>query len=427
MVDGGGADARSDEAGQRHHHRDERERRPEPGDGEPHRSGERRTRRRSRTGAPRRARRACAAGSAGCDRTARSRSATPAGPRAVRRRRRRRAPGTRGATRRNGARALPPDQYTASTANPSATKALADPRGPQRRRRAEQDRGRLGDPEASRETGGERQLLALDARRGSRPRRGRAWVRRPGHGRSPGTRRSGPCAVRPRRRRRDRALPATYAASRSRSTCQVWVVIGASPPPRSRAVSAREPRSCALARCSRVLTVFSRTPSSRPASLVVSPSRTTACTTERNSGDRLRSAPARSPYSTPRSTSSSARRHPAQCRRVPLRHQHDVLALPKPGDQPPERDAPQPARDLAVAAERAGVLPQRDEGVLQDVGHDLAVVAPAHQPGLQPGSVSFVELLQRPAVRLRPPSRPGRCRPVRSSLRCQCPGARRLS
>ena len=40
MAHDGGAGAGTDEAGQRHHHGDERERRPEPGDREPHRSGE---------------------------------------------------------------------------------------------------------------------------------------------------------------------------------------------------------------------------------------------------------------------------------------------------------------------------------------------------------------------------------------------------
>ena len=39
MVDDGGAGAGADEAGERHHHRDQRERRPEPGDREPHRPG----------------------------------------------------------------------------------------------------------------------------------------------------------------------------------------------------------------------------------------------------------------------------------------------------------------------------------------------------------------------------------------------------
>ena len=68
----------------------------------------------------------------------------------------------------------------------------------------------------------------------------------------------------------------------------------------------RSSRRCALARRSRVFTVFSGMPSRRPASRVVRPSRTVAWTTARISGDSRSSAVPRSPYSTPRRTLSSA-------------------------------------------------------------------------------------------------------------------------
>ena len=80
----------------------------------------------------------------------------------------------------------------------------------------------------------------------------------------------------------------------------------------------------------------------------------------------------------------------------------------------------QPAK-VAVAAELARVLPQRHEGVLQDVGHDLGVVAPSHQPGLQPGGVPVVELLQRAVVRLHHPRQQDAGRPLRSVRRGAVP------
>ena len=64
--------------------------------------------------------------------------------------------------------------------------------------------------------------------------------------------------------------------------------------------------STSRARFIRVLTVPCGMPSSRPASAVVSPSRTVDCTTARNSGESRSSAPARSPYWTPSRTRSSA-------------------------------------------------------------------------------------------------------------------------
>ena len=51
-----------------------------------------------------------------------------------------------------------------------------------------------------------------------------------------------------------------------------------------------------------------------------------------------------------------------------------------------------------VAAELAGVLPERHERVLQDVDDDLRVVAPAHEPGVEPGRVPVVQLPERHAV-----------------------------
>ena len=52
---------------------------------------------------------------------------------------------------------------------------------------------------------------------------------------------------------------------------------------------------------------------------------------------------------------------------------------------PPPRDAPQPRRDVAVTAEGPRFLPDRDERVLDGVGDDVTIVAPAREPQHLPG------------------------------------------
>ena len=53
------------------------------------------------------------------------------------------------------------------------------------------------------------------------------------------------------------------------------------------------------------------------------------------------------------------------------------------------------------ARQRPASLPDGDERVLDDVGHDLLVVAPPHQAGGEPGSVPVVELAHRTDVAFR--------------------------
>ena len=75
-------------------------------------------------------------------------------------------------------------------------------------------------------------------------------------------------------------------------------------------------------------------------------------------------------------------------------HQHDVAAGAHAADEPPNRDAPHPGADLAPPLVAPSALPHGDEGVLQHVGDDFAVVAPAAQPHRQPRGVPVVELPQ---------------------------------
>ena len=164
-----------------------------------------------------------------------------------------------------------------------------------------------------------------------------------------------------------------------------------------RGPSSRLARRCALARWARVLTVFWGMPSRRAASRVVRPSSTVAWMTARISGERAAMARPRSPYSTPWSSSSSTVGEAAPGGRR-VAQQHDVAARAQAADEPPDRDAPHPGADLAPPLVAPGALPHRDEGVLQHVGDDLAVVAAAAEPHRQPRRVPVVELPQRAEV-----------------------------
>ena len=75
------------------------------------------------------------------------------------------------------------------------------------------------------------------------------------------------------------------------------------------------------------------------------------------------------------------------------RHGGDAPAGPQAAHQPPDRDPPQPRRDVAVAvaAKALRSLPDGDEGVLDRVRHEVAVVAPAGEPDREPAGVAFVE------------------------------------
>ena len=134
------------------------------------------------------------------------------------------------------------------------------------------------------------------------------------------------------------------------------------------------------------------TPSSRPASRVVRPSRTVACITARSSGEsRPCGAGVAVLHAGERAVLEGSRGGDG-ARRVA--QQHDVAPRPQPAHEAPDRDAPHPGADLAGAAISLGALPDGDEGVLQDVGHDLAVVAAPHQPDREPRGVPVVELPQ---------------------------------
>ena len=73
---------------------------------------------------------------------------------------------------------------------------------------------------------------------------------------------------------------------------------------------------------------------------------------------------------------------------------------PQPRHQPTYGDAPEPGRDLTVAAPPAGLV-QRDEAVLQGVGDDVGVAAAPAQPGREPRCVPVVELAQGAEVPVR--------------------------
>src|SRR4051794_3777915 len=67
-------------------------------------------------------------------------------------------------------------------------------------------------------------------------------------------------------------------------------------------------------------------------------------------------------------------------------------------DEPADRDAPQPRRDVAITAEAPRLLPDRDERVLDGVRHELLVIAPAGEPEREPAGVAFVEPPEGPDV-----------------------------
>ena len=155
--------------------------------------------------------------------------------------------------------------------------------------------------------------------------------------------------------------------------------------------------SCARARIIRVLTVPAGMPSRRPASRVVSPSRTVAWTTARSCGESCRSAPPRSPCSTPSRTSSSAR-----AAVVDLGHEH--LAARKAAqrvDQPADRDSPDPGADVALALVAPGAAPDRHERVLDRLVDDAGVGAAAGEAQREPRGMAVVEHAQRRAVAVR--------------------------
>jgi len=76
----------------------------------------------------------------------------------------------------------------------------------------------------------------------------------------------------------------------------------------------------------------------------------------------------------------------------------DVAPLAQATDEPADRDAPQPRRDVAVTAEAPRLLPDHDERVLDSVRHELSVVAPAGEPEREPAGVAFVECAEGPDV-----------------------------
>jgi hypothetical protein len=67
-------------------------------------------------------------------------------------------------------------------------------------------------------------------------------------------------------------------------------------------------------------------------------------------------------------------------------------------DESPNGDAPEPRRHLAATAPAARTTPHRDERVLQCLGHDVGIAAPAPQPDLQPGGVPSVQSGERIAL-----------------------------
>ena len=74
-----------------------------------------------------------------------------------------------------------------------------------------------------------------------------------------------------------------------------------------------------------------------------------------------------------------------------LEHGRDVGTPTQAADQPADRDAPQPRRDVTVTAEAPRFLPDRDERVLDGVGHEVTVVAPAREPEREPSGMALVE------------------------------------
>ena len=117
--------------------------------------------------------------------------------------------------------------------------------------------------------------------------------------------------------------------------------------------------------------------------------------------------PAPSPGRRTRRRAAPCPRHwarvPRQSRRPPDGRARASWRRPrKPGHEPPDGDAPEPGAHLTVAAPPLGALHTAEEGVLQDVGDRLGLVAPAAQPGRQPRGVPVVENAQRAAGPRRP-------------------------
>ena len=94
-----------------------------------------------------------------------------------------------------------------------------------------------------------------------------------------------------------------------------------------------------------------------------------------------------SPYSTDSSTWSSAAGAAPAC-------PDTAATLPRARsrlDQPPDRDPPQPRRDVAVTAKTPRFLPDRDESVTDRVRHQVAVVAPPGEPDREPPGVTLIQ------------------------------------
>ncbi len=157
-------------------------------------------------------------------------------------------------------------------------------------------------------------------------------------------------------------------------------------------------RSLVRARTSRVLTVPCGMLSARAASRVVRPSNTVACSTTRSSGDNRASAVPRSEYSTVSSAVSSAETSTASYSFQVGVLRGTAAGQPEPADQPTDGYPPQPGGDIPIAAELAGAVPSRDEGVLQHVRDYVGVSAPSPQPRGDPRGVAAVEQPKRGLV-----------------------------
>jgi hypothetical protein len=80
-----------------------------------------------------------------------------------------------------------------------------------------------------------------------------------------------------------------------------------------------------------------------------------------------------------------------RCVLAVLEHGGDAATGPQAAHQPADRDSPQPRRDVAVAAEAPRFLPAGDEGVLNRIRSEVAVVAPPGEPDREPAGVALVE------------------------------------
>ena len=176
---------------------------------------------------------------------------------------------------------------------------------------------------------------------------------------SRGRRRSARRGSRRRPGRQGRDGRRRIARSSSGPACQACVSHDSSP-----FAAMSWPRSWDLAARTRLLTVPWGRPSSRAASLVVSPSMTVAWTTVRSSGERPRRAARR--RRTRRRRAAGPRRCAPPARRLDdLAPTALAAAGAQPGDQAPDGDPPQPAADIAFAPVLRRGPPRGDERVLE--------------------------------------------------------------